>query len=522
MSGGKATNQSPEVLRRSLATNGGAAAVGASDGRTVQQSIEDPKDVIQAAVKNGEKFEFVAAVVRPDAEVVLYVSGASGDFTVGETVTCDTADQMGNFASGEVLSWRADNGELTLGSVSVNVAGRKDEFVSGAGITGGTSTETATIDKRANAYFINDTNHAEVGYSRIDVGETELMAMTIHHASARGKNGSMIAVPDESLARSGVGLGVSSNLSDTRLHFGGPMTLKVSLSTAAGNPAIVDGSAYHRNYDVCAFWQAGRAVSVGDIIVPTAGPVGASNIVFEARNAGTTHASTEPTWPTSAPNTVTDNGITWVARYALGAVVLWDDSASEIVVYHCNADLSGQMQATYEHSAKDELILPAVRRVNSREHRIALFSQLEITASYDGSAWSLSNREIERYGNTDGYAVSFNGAGNYIELSHPPVASIDFAEDVTATIKGPSAPYTVYPQAMNRTSMQLQMRDVTALGSLVTSIPSGFAVMVRRGLYQLPRPLGGHLSLTLSSVRIAPQRIVSPTGNIWLLGVFFK
>lgn len=54
-------------------------------------------------------------------------------------------------------------------------------------------------------------------------------------------------------------------------------------------------------------WAAATAYLVGQIRRPTTG----NTYVYRVSVAGTSHATTEPTWPTTIGATVTDNGVTW-------------------------------------------------------------------------------------------------------------------------------------------------------------------------------------------------------------------
>lgn len=55
-------------------------------------------------------------------------------------------------------------------------------------------------------------------------------------------------------------------------------------------------------------WTVATSIAQYQQIVPTV----YNGYVYQAQNAGTTHASTQPTWPTIVGATVTDNGITWL------------------------------------------------------------------------------------------------------------------------------------------------------------------------------------------------------------------
>ena len=55
-------------------------------------------------------------------------------------------------------------------------------------------------------------------------------------------------------------------------------------------------------------WATGTSYDVGDIVVPTTTANGRRYICTVA---GDSHATTEPTWPTTEEGTVTDNEVTW-------------------------------------------------------------------------------------------------------------------------------------------------------------------------------------------------------------------
>lgn len=59
-------------------------------------------------------------------------------------------------------------------------------------------------------------------------------------------------------------------------------------------------------------WVAGTAYVKGDIISPT--KANRTGYRYECTTAGTSHASTEPTWGTTADGTTTDGTVTWTCR----------------------------------------------------------------------------------------------------------------------------------------------------------------------------------------------------------------
>lgn len=54
-------------------------------------------------------------------------------------------------------------------------------------------------------------------------------------------------------------------------------------------------------------WSASAAISADDVVMPSSN----NGYKYQAQGSGTTHASTEPTWPTTIGQTVADNDITW-------------------------------------------------------------------------------------------------------------------------------------------------------------------------------------------------------------------
>ena len=69
-----------------------------------------------------------------------------------------------------------------------------------------------------------------------------------------------------------------------------------------------------------AAWVANTAYSLLDFRIPTT----ANGYVYECTTAGTSHASVEPTWPTTVGNTVADGTVTWTCRAYLATVKIID------------------------------------------------------------------------------------------------------------------------------------------------------------------------------------------------------
>jgi hypothetical protein len=57
-------------------------------------------------------------------------------------------------------------------------------------------------------------------------------------------------------------------------------------------------------------WRAEKVYAVGDVVKKTGSTPG--DYVYQCVIAGTSHGTTEPTWPTTEENTIIDNTVTWV------------------------------------------------------------------------------------------------------------------------------------------------------------------------------------------------------------------
>jgi hypothetical protein len=87
-------------------------------------------------------------------------------------------------------------------------------------------------------------------------------------------------------------------------------------------------ASYYVKSGVATLWAAAQVVSTGARRVPQEAyaTVAAKGYVFECTTGGTTHATTEPTWPTTPGNTVNDNGVIWTCREA----TTWANAAAFI------------------------------------------------------------------------------------------------------------------------------------------------------------------------------------------------
>ena len=89
--------------------------------------------------------------------------------------------------------------------------------------------------------------------------------------------------------------------------------------------------------EVCAPWQAGHAYALGArCVCGYAYSYGRRSYVYECTTAGTSHATTQPTWPTSG--TVNDGTVVWTTRRCNDGA--WDN-ATCVLRYAVNAAADG-------------------------------------------------------------------------------------------------------------------------------------------------------------------------------------
>lgn len=101
---------------------------------------------------------------------------------------------------------------------------------------------------------------------------------------------------------------LSDNPQDFQLWFGSTETSRTL--EAVSNPGVDNVTLTPT--DNVAEWVANTAYSLGDTVQPTGG---GNTYVYVCTTAGTSDASTEPTWPTSGiGSTVVDNTVVWTLR----------------------------------------------------------------------------------------------------------------------------------------------------------------------------------------------------------------
>lgn len=77
--------------------------------------------------------------------------------------------------------------------------------------------------------------------------------------------------------------------------------------TAGGNALTTVATTRTKANDWATTWATGTTYAVGDVVRPTVG----NGHLYQCITAGTSDGTTEPTWPTTAKQDVTDNTCVW-------------------------------------------------------------------------------------------------------------------------------------------------------------------------------------------------------------------
>lgn len=102
---------------------------------------------------------------------------------------------------------------------------------------------------------------------------------------------------------------LSDNPQDKVLYFGSASSTGSRQLLASSNPGVDQITLTPTG--TIAEWAVATAYSLGDRVEP----VTPNTYVYEVTTAGTSHATTEPTWPTTPlGSTVTDGTVTWTLR----------------------------------------------------------------------------------------------------------------------------------------------------------------------------------------------------------------
>ncbi len=104
---------------------------------------------------------------------------------------------------------------------------------------------------------------------------------------------------------------LSDNPQDFTLYFGSAQAAGARTLQAVSNPGVDNITLTPT--DIEPDWTVATSYSLGTIIEPTTD----NGYIYKCTTAGTSHATTEPTWPTSINSTVTDNSsVVWTCYAA--------------------------------------------------------------------------------------------------------------------------------------------------------------------------------------------------------------
>ena len=98
---------------------------------------------------------------------------------------------------------------------------------------------------------------------------------------------------------------LSDNPQDLTLYLGSVALADAYQLRASSNPGTDQITLTPT--DTLPEWSVATVYALGDSIQPTTG----NTYRYQVTTAGTSHATTEPTWPTTIGDTVTDNTVTW-------------------------------------------------------------------------------------------------------------------------------------------------------------------------------------------------------------------
>lgn len=160
---------------------------------------------------------------------------------------------------------------------------------------------------------------------------------------------------------------------NTESAYGTPVDIVLGYRTPSpSNPAYLDGDYTDtriRFTGSTPAWTVATAYAVRQWVTPSTGPAG---YAYECTHAGTSHAATQPTWPTTLGQTVTDGTVTWTCRPAVTYRV-YDSELDGQVKYEATPTTAAASSSTVT------VTLPAIAASAGvrRPHIVAVCNSME-------------------------------------------------------------------------------------------------------------------------------------------------
>lgn len=169
--------------------------------------------------------------------------------------------------------------------------------------------------------------------------------------------------------------------------------------------------------EVCAVWQANHAYGLGARVVCRVayGTQAARAFVYECTSAGTSHATTEPSWPTTVGNTVVDNGATWTCRSPSDGS--WDNASCYLFYVTNHAAAAGDTiyidDGHSEAGIGATMTIAGATSVNSK--KIYCVDKASDALS-TGATVASGNQIIDFTGCAYSYGVHYNSGTGYMRF----------------------------------------------------------------------------------------------------------
>jgi len=147
-------------------------------------------------------------------------------------------------------------------------------------------------------------------------------------------------------------------------------------------------------------WEANTAYVALDFVVPTA----AHTVCFECTTAGTSHATTEPTWDTTVGNTTNDGTVVWTCRAYLSTLKIID--FQDVTYFFQNSrilkwDTVNSVLVCVHNSFASPI--DAIVITDDTDEYLVVTSATEAIYTTDGTTWTslLSKQDFTTYTEVD-------------------------------------------------------------------------------------------------------------------------